>query len=124
MSYHFEEEQKEYLNGLYRFLINVGQKSLFDGLTKEDKQKELIYIHNKLILENPIAPKNIPPDIIYREFFQAVYYGSKEYKIFNIYQLVRSFMNWLRDGHTIPELYKLAGKELPSLKPAHLQLTS
>jgi hypothetical protein len=124
MSYHFEEEQKEYLNGLYRFLINVGQKSLFDGLTKEDKQKELIYIHNKLILENPIAPKNIPPDIIYREFFQAVYYGSKEYKIFNIYQLVRSFMNWLRDGYTIPELHKLAGKELPSLKPAHLQLTS
>ena len=124
MSYHFEEEQKEYLNGLYRFLINVGQKSLFDGLTKEDKQKELIYIHYKLILENPIAPKNIPPDIINREFFQAVYYGEKEYKIFNIYQLVRSCMNWLRYGFTIPELYKRAGKELPSLKPAHLQLTS
>jgi hypothetical protein len=124
MSYHFEEQQREYLNGLYRFLINVGQKSLFDGLSKEDKQKELIYIHNKLILENPIAPKNIAPDIIYREFFHSVYYGSKEYKIFNIYQLVRSFIQWLREAETIPKLYQLSGKELPTLMPAHLQLKS
>ena len=124
MSYHFKDEQKEYLNALYRFLINVGQKSLFDGLTREEKQKELIYIHSKLILENPTAPKNIAPDIIYREFFHSVYYGYKEYKIFNIYQLVRSFLQWLREAETIPKLYKLAGEELPTLKPAHLQLTA
>ena len=124
MSYHSNSINKDTLNNLYRFLLNVGQKSIFDGLTRENKQKELIYIHEKLIVDNPTCPKIIDPNIIYAEFFHNVYYGTEEYKIYNIHQLIRSFIKWLRKAETIPKLYKLAGKELPTLKPAHLQLSA
>lgn len=124
MSYHSNNINKDTLNNLYRFLLNVGQKGIFDGLTRENKQKELIYIHEKLITENPTCPKKIDPNIIYAEFFHNVYYGMEEYKIYNIHQLIRSFIKWLRKSETIPKLYKLAGQELPTLMPAHLQLTA
>ena len=101
MTFHSEPD-RQILNTLYMFLVDIGMKPTSD--TPEGKQDWVKRFYDIVKTKNPLFPTDVPEGKVWGAFTAAVFEGKAQRRGQNIGALRESFDNWIR-------------QEMPKLKP-------
>lgn len=101
---------------LVQFFMSIGA----DNELPEDKSKRISYInefHNKVAVNNPLFPEDLPFGFVYGAFVNAVMYDRVELKGHNIHAFISAFKRWITQMGVEDNLRESYYRENPEARP-------